>query len=82
MKRYEERWKGTLDKEIKVGCRIRRFFSCLKDSQIDRFFRIAMNDGVMDIVYKKARFDWHSDLIFSLIKYSSLKKYFPAYGDS
>lgn len=82
MKRYEERWKGTLDKEIKVGCRLRRFFSCLKDSQIDRFFRIAMNDGVMDIVYKKARFDWHSDLIFSLMKYSSLKKYFPAYGDS
>jgi geranylgeranyl reductase family protein len=81
MKRYEERWKNTLYKEIRIGCKLRRFFSCLRDSQIDRFFRIAMCDGVMDIVYRKARFDWHSDLISSLIKYSSLNKYFPAgYG--
>jgi len=76
MKRYKRRWKHTLNKEIKTGYMIRRFFSRLSDEQIDRFFRIALSDGVMDIVHEKVRFDWHSDLVFSLIRHSLINKYF------
>jgi len=79
MERYEKRWKKTLDIEIKTGFMVRKFFSHLSDEQIDRFFKIATSDGIMDIVYKKARFDWHSDLIFSLIKHSLYKKIFQRY---
>jgi flavin-dependent dehydrogenase len=75
MKRYEERWRNTLYKEIKTGYMIRRFFSRLSDEQIDRFFKIALSDGVLDIVYEKARFDWHSDLIFPLIRHSLIPNY-------
>jgi len=78
MKRYEREWKKAIDIEIKAGSRIRKFFSHLQDEQIERFFRIAMSDGVMDMVYKKARFDWHSDLIFSLIHHSLFKAIFGA----
>jgi digeranylgeranylglycerophospholipid reductase len=70
MKRYESRWRNTLAIEIKIGYMLRRFFSRLRDEQIEKLFKIAKSNGVMDIVYKKARFDWHSDLIFSLIKHS------------
>lgn len=76
MGRYEGRWKSTLDREIKTGYMIRRFFSSLSDKHIDRFFKIALNDGAMDIVYEKVRFDWHSDVIFSLIRHSLINKYF------
>lgn len=76
LKRYERRCRNTLDAEIKTGYMVRKFFSHLQDEQIDRFFKIAMSDGVMDIVYNKARFDWHGDLIFSLIKHFMFYKYF------
>ncbi|MEW6163398.1 MAG: NAD(P)/FAD-dependent oxidoreductase, partial [Nitrospirota bacterium] len=76
MKRYEGRWKQRLGAEIKTGYRLRRFFSHLRDEQIDKFFKIAINDGVMDIVYQKVRFDWHGNLIFSLVRHSPIKKYF------
>jgi digeranylgeranylglycerophospholipid reductase len=73
MKKYEIRWKDAINAEIKTGCMLRRFFSHLQNEQIDRLFKIALSNGVMDIVYKKARFDWHSDLIFSLIRHSLFK---------
>jgi digeranylgeranylglycerophospholipid reductase len=76
MKRYEKRWKDALDKEIKAGYMIRRLFSCLSDLQIERFLKLAMNDGVMDIVYRKVKFDWHSGLIFSLMRYPVFKNLF------
>ena len=76
MKKYEQRWKDVMDREIKTGYMMRRFFSHLSDEQIDRFFKIALSDGVMDVIYEKIRFDWHSDLIFSLIKHSLIQKYF------
>jgi len=76
MKNYERRWKSALNKELKAGHMIRRFFFNLHDGLIDKFFEIALNNGVMDIVNKKFRFDWHSDLIFSLARHSLIKKYF------
>jgi geranylgeranyl reductase family protein len=76
MAKYEKCWKDQLGVEIKTGYRLRRFFSSLNDCQIDRFFKIALSDGVMDIVYEKVRFDWHSDLIFSVLRHSLLNKYF------
>lgn len=68
MKRYEGRWRERLGAEIKTGYRLRRFFSHLRDEQIDKLFKITMNNGVMDILHQKVRFDWHSNLILSLAK--------------
>ncbi len=82
MRRYEERWRSSLGREIKTGYNLRRIFSSLHDCQINRFFKIAMHDGIMDIVYKNARFDWHSDLIFSLARSSSLKNIYPVFFNS
>ena len=76
MSRYERLWRKTLDREIKTGYLFRRFFSHFNDEQINRLFRIAMSDGIMNIVYKKAKFDWHGDLILSLIKHSLFKNIF------
>lgn len=77
MKKYEIRWRNIFNVEIKTGYMLRRFFSHLQDEQIDRLFKIAMSNGVMDIVYKKARFDWHNDLILSLIRHSLFKQMSP-----
>ena len=76
MRKYERQWKNILDREIKTGYMIRRFFSYLTDEQIDRLFKIALSNGVMDIIYEKVRFDWHGDLIFSLTRHFPIKQYF------
>jgi geranylgeranyl reductase family protein len=76
MRKYEKRWRNIFDREIKTGYMVRRFFSCLTDDQIDRLFKITLSDGVMDIVYEKMRFDWHSDLLFSLARHAPIKRYF------
>jgi digeranylgeranylglycerophospholipid reductase len=76
MSGYERLWRRTLDREIRLGTVVRRFFSHFHDEQIDRLFRIAMSDGIMGIVYKKAKFDWHGDLVFALMKHSLFKNIF------
>jgi digeranylgeranylglycerophospholipid reductase len=79
MRKYEKQWKNIFDREIKTGYMIRRFFSYLTDEQIDRLFKITLSNGVMDIVYKKLRFDWHCDLVVSLARHVPIKQYFPKY---
>lgn len=76
MSRYERLWRKTLDREIRLGTVVRRVFSHFHDEQINRLFKIAMSDGIMDIIYKKVKFDWHSDLVFSLMKHSLFKNIF------
>jgi digeranylgeranylglycerophospholipid reductase len=76
MSRYERRWKGILAKEINRGFLLRRFFSKLTDKQIERLFDLSGKDGIMAAVRDKARFDWHSAIISSLIDHPLLRKYF------
>ncbi len=70
---YEKRWKDLLEPELRRGQFLRRLFEHLSDSQIDQLFSLALKNGVMDIVRKKARFDWHGELIASLMEHTFLK---------
>jgi flavin-dependent dehydrogenase len=73
---YERRWRELLEPEILKGIRFRRFFSHLTDGQIEWFFKMSQKDGIMDLLHKKARFDWHGEFISSLIQHAFFKKYF------
>jgi len=72
---YEKLWKKALQKEILVGYYARKLCSKLSDSQIEKIFRIAKNDGVIPLIRKKGNFDWHSELILMLIKRLPLIRY-------
>jgi digeranylgeranylglycerophospholipid reductase len=65
---YEKLWKKAIKREIVVGYYTRRVCSKLSDSQIESLFQIAQTDGIIPLVKAKGNFDWHSDLILSLVK--------------
>jgi digeranylgeranylglycerophospholipid reductase len=73
---YERKWRQMLEPEILKGIRFRRFFSHLSDGQIEWFFKMSQKDGIMDLLHKKARFDWHAEFISSLIQHAFFKRYF------
>lgn len=73
---YERKWRQLLEPEILKGLRFRRFFSHLTDGQIEWFFRMSQKDGIMDLLHKKARFDWHAEFISSLIQHAFFRRYF------
>jgi digeranylgeranylglycerophospholipid reductase len=73
---YERRWRQLLEPEILKGIRFRRFFSHLTDGQIEWFFKMSQKDGIMDLLHKKARFDWHGEFISSLIQHAFFRNYF------
>jgi hypothetical protein len=54
---------------------LRNLFSRLSDPQIDLLIDIAKRNGILPII-KKADFDWHRDLIATLICHLFSKKIF------
>lgn len=75
LKEYEARWKNKLEPELKIGVYARNLLSRLSDSRIDALFSLAKKDGVLSIIRKQARFDWHKDLIISLLQNTFFKKF-------
>ena len=73
---YERKWRRLLEPEILKGIRFRRLFSHLNDNQIEWVFKMTQKDGVMELVHKKAQFDWHAELISSLARHAFFKRYF------
>ena len=65
---YEHQWKKALQKEILVGLSLRKLFARMSDSTLERLFHLAKNDGVIPQVRERADFDWHGDLLLSMMK--------------
>jgi geranylgeranyl reductase family protein len=66
---YERRWKKLLDAELKAGRRLRSIFRRLSDAGINALFETADRDGIMALIREKVNFDWHRDLVASLIRH-------------
>jgi len=64
---YDRGWRARLEAELKLGLLIREFYSELSDRQVDRLFDLARIEGVMPMIEKKARFDWHGPIIRSVL---------------
>jgi len=77
---YEKLWKKAIQKEILIGYYARKICAKLSDSQIERIFNIAKNDGVIPLIKEKGNFDWHSELILMLIKRLPLLRYIKSKG--
>lgn len=67
LKEYEIMWRNKLGPELKAGLLLRKIFSRLSDTQINLFIDLARNDGILSII-KENNFDWHRDLIISLLR--------------
>lgn len=76
MSKYEDEWRKKLGHEIKIGAFFRRLVEHLTDEEIDDLFRIVQSDGILASVTKKARFDWHRDVIYFALRHPALGRIF------
>lgn len=76
MGKYEQEWRKQLGREIKMGLFFRRMAERLTDDEIDDLFRVVQSDGVLSAVTRKARFDWHRDVIYFALRHPSLGRIF------
>lgn len=76
MQTYEKIWRGKLGQEMRTGSFFRRLAERLTDKEIDDLFRVVQSDGILSAITKKARFDWHKDVIFFALRHPSLGRIF------
>ncbi len=72
---YERRWRALLEPELQKGQLFRKLFDRLSDTHIDSLFSLALKDGIMDLIHRKAMFDWHGELIASLMEHTFVKRF-------
>lgn len=76
LSRYERRWKGEIWREIKLGGRMRKAFASLDDRRMEALFELMRTEEMISIVRDKVRFDWHIDLIATVLRKAPIGKLF------
>lgn len=76
LRAYEKKWWKRLGKEIRIGTLFRRLAERLTDNEIDGLFRVVQSDGILRAVTRKARFDWHKDVIYFALRHPALGRIF------
>ena len=70
----QEKWKRKINRELKLGYSFRKAFAKLSDSEIERLFSLASMNGIMPLVRMTAKFDWHAELLCSVMRYRTIQK--------
>jgi flavin-dependent dehydrogenase len=71
---YEKRWRARLGFDLRVGTLFRRLFARMADRDVDDLFRIIHTDGLLARITERVSFDWHKELILSLLKHPKLAR--------
>jgi geranylgeranyl reductase family protein len=66
---YEEAWRAHLGRELSAGAWFRWLVGRLTPDDLDALTELAITDGVMPIVRRTARFNWHRDLILGTLRH-------------
>jgi flavin-dependent dehydrogenase len=74
LKTYEAEWKRLIGRELKVGFYARRLFESIGDGNRERLINQFLSPRVQHelIGSKNFSFDWHSGVIYSILKHSEL----------
>ena len=65
---YETRWQERLGHELRVGDWFRDLLVKLPDRDVGTLIRALATDDVQSMIQQTARFNWHRDLILSLLR--------------
>jgi len=63
---YEHRWRALLGRELQTALWFRRLIEGLSDQGLDGLFKLVQQNGFMQLVERRANFDWHRDLILGV----------------
>lgn len=76
MREYERAWRKKVGPEIKAGAMFRRLGERLTDRDMDDLFRVVQSDGILASISRNARFDWHTDVIYFVLRHPALGRIF------
>lgn len=65
---YEQRWQAQLGGELRVADWLRTLVTRCSDAEIDRLVQALGAADVHALVQRTARFNWHGDLIVTLLR--------------
>jgi geranylgeranyl reductase family protein len=68
LSRYERRWQARLGGELRTAAWFRRLATKLGDDEIDALVSALATDDVQAIIRTTARFNWHRELILTLVR--------------
>ena len=71
---YEVKWKKEIYRELKLGYLFRKAFAKLSDHEIEKLFSLASLNGIIPLIRVKARFDWHVEVLRSVMRYRVIRK--------
>jgi len=67
LREYDAKWRMLLELELRSGKALRKIFSKMSDRHIDSMIHLARADGIVPLVNRYFRFDWHAPLISALM---------------
>ncbi len=73
LSRYEKRWRERLMPEIRTSRWFRECLARLADHEWDVLVACLASDDVQSLIKRKAKFNWHSPLILSILKQPGIK---------
>ena len=73
---YEKLWRKAIQSEILIGYYSRKIWGKLSNTQIEKIFLLAKDDGVIPFLRKKGDFNWHSEFILTFMKRSPFGQFF------
>ncbi len=66
--RYQHRWRQRLGRELKMAQWFRGILTRCTDAEIDALVRAIGTAAVQDVIRSVARFNWHRELILTLMR--------------
>jgi digeranylgeranylglycerophospholipid reductase len=73
LRRYEERWRARLGPHLWISICLRRLFSRLADRDLDTLLQALAADDVQSVIQRSAHFNWHGELIRTVLRQPGVK---------
>lgn len=70
---YERRWQARLAPHLRASTFLRRLFIKFTDDEWGALLRALTASDVQDVIRRTARFNWHGDLIWAVLRQRGVK---------
>jgi geranylgeranyl reductase family protein len=71
---YERRWRARLGPHLAVSAYVRRLLVTLDDRTLDALLDAVGSDDVQEVIRRTARFNWHGEVIRSVLAQRGIKR--------
>ena len=67
LRAYEDRWRARLGPHLQISSWVRGLFTRLTDQELETLLEALASEDVQSVIRRTARFNWHGELIRSLL---------------